>query len=54
MYYCGEFIFLYMLHLVDEAELMMKNLLTYLYYLYGDEIYMYFTTEAREDLEGDK
>ena len=32
----------------------MKNLLTYLYYKYGDEIYSYFTEEARQELQGDK
>ena len=33
---------------------MMKNLLTYLQHKHGDQIYNYFTTEARGDLEGDK
>ena len=54
MRYRGEFTFLYMPHLADEAELMMKNLLTYLQHQHGDQIYNYFTTEARGDLEGDK
>ena len=54
MYYYREFTFLYMPHLADMAELMIKKLLTYLYNLYGDQIYMYFATEARENLEGDK
>ena len=36
IYYHSEFAFLYMLHLADEAKLIIKNLLTYLQYQHRD------------------
>ena len=54
MCYRREFTFLCMLYFEDKEELMMKNLLMHLYYLYGYQIHMHFETKAREDLEGDK
>ena len=54
IYYHSEFAFLYMLHLADEAKLIIKNLLTYLQHQHRDKIYQYVTTEARDKLEGDK
>ena len=43
-----------MLHLANEAEIMMKKLLTCLQHQHRDQIYSHFTTETREDLVGDK
>ena len=54
MHYRGKFTFLYIPHLAEEAELMLKNLLTYLHYLHSDIIYEYFMEEARVKVIGDK
>ena len=43
-----------MLHLADEAELMMQNLLIFLRHKYGDNILLYFLEEAKEEVSGDK
>ena len=52
--YRGEFTFLYLLYLVQETELIMKNLLTYLRHKYREEILLYFTDTAKEEVQGDK
>ena len=54
MRYRGDFTFLYLPHLAQEAELMMKNLLVYLHYQWGDDILLYFTDTAKEEAQGDK
>jgi hypothetical protein len=54
MSYWRDFIYIYMPHLADEAEIMMQNLLTFLRHKYGDDILLYFTKEAKEEAQGDK
>jgi len=54
MRYWGEFTYLYMPYLSEEAELMMKNLYTFLKHKYGEEIDLYFMDMAKQEVEGDK
>ena len=54
MRYRGKFTFLYVLYLTEEAELMIKNLVTYLYHVNRDKIFDYFIEEAREEVQRDK
>ena len=49
MRYRGEFTFLFMPHLVEEAKIMMHNLIPCLRHYYREEILLYFTKEAKED-----
>ena len=46
----SEFTFLYVPHLADKAELMIKNLLTCLCHKNGNQIYEYFSNEEREEI----
>ena len=54
MHYRGDFTFLYLPHLAQEAELMMKNLLVYLHHQQGDDILLYFIDTAKEEAQEDK
>ena len=42
----GEFVYLTMLHLAEEAAIMMSNLIPYLKYKHGEGVLHYFTAEA--------
>ena len=46
--YKGDFTYLVMPHIEEEAELMMSNLLPFMRYEYGDEVLEYFTSTAKE------
>ena len=52
--YKGDFTYLVMPHIEEEADLMMSNLLPYLRHIYGDDILPYFTAEAKEVSMEDK
>ena len=52
--YKGDFTYLVMPHIEEEADLMMSNLLPYLRHIYGDEVLPYFTAEAKEVSMEDK
>ena len=54
MRYRGDFIFLYMYHLTKEAELIIKNLILFLKYKYGNEVLYYFTEKAKLDTTKDE
>ena len=54
IHYRGEFIYIYMPHLTEEAELIMKNLYTFLKYQHGDDIDLYFIDTAKKKVEEDK
>jgi len=47
MRYQGEFTYLFLPHLVEEAEFIIHNLILYLKYKHGKEILLYFTEEAK-------
>ena len=44
----GDFTYLTMPHIQEEAELMMSNLMPYLQNKHGDDILVYFTEEAKQ------
>ena len=48
MRYRGEYAFLFMLHLVEEAEIMMYNLISYIHHKYRDKVIRFFIEEALE------
>ena len=50
----GDFTYLVMPHLEEEAELMMNNLLPYLRHVYGDDILPYFTSATKDIALDDK
>ena len=54
MTYKGNFTYLVMPHIEEEAELMMSNLLPFMRYTYGDEVLEYFTASAKELSMDDK
>ena len=41
-------------YLVEEAKLIIQNLLTFLQHKYGNNVLLYFTEEAKEDAKDDK
>ena len=49
MRYHRDYTILYMLHMAEEAELMLNNLIPYLQYEYGDEVLEYFTEAAKKE-----
>ena len=54
MSYKGDFTYLVMPHIEEEAELMMSNLLPFMRYEYGEDILDYFTSSAKELCMDDK
>ena len=50
----GDYTYLVMPQLEEEADLMMNNLLPYLRHEYGDEVMDYFTSDAKEIAKDDK
>ena len=54
MTYKGDFTYLVMPHIEEEAELMMSNLLPFMRYKYGDDVLEYFTASAKELSMDDK
>ena len=52
--YKGDFTYLVMPHIEEEAELMMSNLLPFMRFKYGDEVLEYFTSTAKEISMEDK
>ena len=53
MHYRGEFTFLFMLQLAQEAEIMMNNLIPYLKHQNGEKILRYVIEEAKQEAEKD-
>ena len=49
MHYRGEHTCLCLPHLVEEAELIIHNLLPHLRHKHGDEVLLYFTEEAKAE-----
>ena len=50
----GDYTYLVMPHLEEEAELMMQNLLPYMRHVYGDEVLPYFTSSVIAIAKDDK
>ena len=50
----GDYTYLTMPHIEEEAELMMTNLLPFLRYKYGDGVLKYFTSMAVEESKDDR
>ena len=53
MHYRGEFTFLFMLQLAQEAEIMMNNLIPYLKHQNGEKVLRYVIEEAKQEAEKD-
>ena len=52
--YKGDYTYLVMPHLEEEAELMMHNLLPYMRHVYGDDVLPYFTSTVKEIAKDDR
>ena len=53
MNYRGDFTVLFILHLTEEAEIMMNNLILYFVHEFGEEALLYFTNEEKKDAKDD-
>ena len=54
MRYHREFICLFLPYLVEEAKLMIYNLILFLHHKYGGKVLIYFTEEVKAETKGDK
>ena len=50
----GDYTFLFFQHVETEATLMMNNLIPYLHNTYGDDVFKYFTDQAKDYAKDDK
>ena len=53
MHYKGEFIVLYIPYLIEEVEIMLKNLIPYFNHKYGKEALLYFTNLVKKEAQED-
>ena len=54
MRYRENFTFLFIPQLVQEAEIMMNNLIPFLKHKYGEEVLLYFTEEVKQEALEDR